>query len=239
MIARAIAHETDAKFFVISGPEIIHKHYGESEAHLRKIFEQASKQGPSIIFLDEIDAIATKRFDAQTGADREVQRDILEKIESTLRTEFMTNLARTSKRDSHEQMASIFNSFDRQTEGRFMSLLEDKNKDAADKIRSLMFVFEDLSKLDPGGVQTLLRNIDKDKLALALKGANDEMRNLFMSNMSERAAKLMRDDMSAMGPVKLKDVEAAQQEMVVVAKALADRGEIMLAEGGGEEELIY
>jgi flagellar motor switch protein FliG len=85
----------------------------------------------------------------------------------------------------------------------------------------------------------LLRNIDKDKLALALKGANDEMRNLFMSNMSERAAKLMRDDMSAMGPVKLKDVEVAQQEMVVVAKALADRGEIMLAEGSGEEELIY
>lgn len=78
-----------------------------------------------------------------------VQRDILEKIESTLRNEFMTNLARTSKRDSHEQMASIFNNFDRQTEGRFMSLLEDKNKDAADKIRSLMFVFEDLSKLDP------------------------------------------------------------------------------------------
>jgi flagellar motor switch protein FliG len=168
-----------------------------------------------------------------------VQRDILEKIESTLRTEFMTNLARTSKRDSHEQMAAIFNNFDRQTEGRFMTLLEDKNKDAADRIRSLMFVFEDLSKLDPGGVQTLLRNIDKDKLGLALKGANDEMRNLFMSNMSERAAKLMRDDMAAMGPVKLKDVETAQQEMVVVAKALADRGEIMLAEGSGEEELIY
>ncbi len=168
-----------------------------------------------------------------------VQRDILEKIESTLRTEFMTNLARTSKRDSHEQMAAIFNNFDRQTEGRFMSLLEDKNKDAADRIRSLMFVFEDLSKLDPGGVQTLLRSIDKDKLGLALKGANDEMRNLFMSNMSERAAKIMRDDMASMGPVKLKDVEAAQQEMVVVAKALADRGEIMLADGGGAEELIY
>jgi flagellar motor switch protein FliG len=136
-------------------------------------------------------------------------------------------------------MASIFNNFDRQTEGRFMSLLEDKNKDAADKIRSLMFVFEDLSKLDPGGVQTLLRNIDKNKLGLALKGANDEMRNLFMSNMSERAAKLMRDEMAAMGPVKLKDVEGAQQEMVVVAKALADRGEIMLAESGGQDELIY
>jgi flagellar motor switch protein FliG len=168
-----------------------------------------------------------------------VQRDILEKIESTLRTEFMTNLARTSKRDSHEQMAAIFNSFDRQTEGRFIALLEDKNKESADRIRSLMFVFEDLAKLDPGGIQTLLRNVDKDKLGLALKGANEEMRNLFMSNMSERAAKIMRDDMAAMGPVKLKDVESAQQEMVVVAKALADRGEIMLADGGGQDELIY
>lgn len=168
-----------------------------------------------------------------------VQRDILEKIESTMRVEFMTNLARTSKRDSHEQMAAIFNSFDRQTEGRFMSLLEDKSKDSADRIRSLMFVFEDLSKLDPGGVQTLLRSVDKDKLGLALKGANDEMRNLFMSNMSERAAKILREDMSSMGPVKLKDVEAAQQEMVVVAKALADRGEIMLADGAGQDELIY
>ncbi len=168
-----------------------------------------------------------------------VQRDILEKIESTLRVEFMTNLARTSKRDSHEQMAAIFNNFDRQTEGRFIGLLEEKNKDSADRIRSLMFVFEDLSKLDPGGVQTLLRSVDKAKLALALKGANEEMRNLFMSNMSERAAKIMRDEMSAMGPVKLKDVEAAQQEMVTVAKALADRGEIMLADGGGQDELIY
>jgi flagellar motor switch protein FliG len=168
-----------------------------------------------------------------------VQRDILEKIESTLRVEFMTNLARTSKRDSHELMAAIFNNFDRQTEGRFIGMLEEKNKDSADRIRSLMFVFEDLSKLDPGGVQTLLRNVDKEKLGLALKGANEEMRNLFMSNMSERAAKIMREDMSAMGPVKLKDVEAAQQEMVVVAKALADRGEIMLADGGGQDELIY
>jgi flagellar motor switch protein FliG len=102
-----------------------------------------------------------------------------------------------------------------------------------------MFVFEDLAKLDPGGVQTLLRNFDKEKLVLALKGANEELRNLFMSNMSERAAKLMRDDMAAKGPVRLRDVEAAQQEMVVVAKALADRGEIMLADGSGSDQLIY
>jgi flagellar motor switch protein FliG len=168
-----------------------------------------------------------------------VARDILEKIESTLRTEFMTNLARTSKRDSHEQMADIFNAFDRQTEGRFMTALEEKSKDSAEKIRSLMFVFDDLSKLDPGGIQTLLKAVPKDKLALALKSANEEMQDLFTSNMSERAAKIMKEDMASMGPVKLKDVEAAQQDMVYQAKELAERGEIMLADGGAEDELVY
>ena len=168
-----------------------------------------------------------------------VARDILEKIEITLRNEFMTNLARTSKRDSHEIMADIFNSFDRQTEGRFMSALEEKDKDSAEKIRSLMFVFDDLSKLDPGGIQTLLRAVPKDQLALALKGANETMQDLFTSNMSERAAKILKEDMVALGPVKLKDVDEAQQAMVYAAKDLADRGEILLADGGGDDELIY
>ena len=79
-----------------------------------------------------------------------VQREILDKIEQTLRTEFMSNLARTSKRDSHEMMADIFNTFDRQTEARFIAALEERNREAAERIRALMFVFEDLSKLDPG-----------------------------------------------------------------------------------------
>src|SRR5690606_27478936 len=93
-----------------------------------------------------------------------VQREILEKIELTLRTEFMSNLARTSKRDSHEMMAEIFNNFDRATEARFIGSLEEKNRESADRIRALMFVFEDLGKLDSGGVQTLLRTVDKSDL---------------------------------------------------------------------------
>jgi flagellar motor switch protein FliG len=168
-----------------------------------------------------------------------VQREILDKIELTLRNEFMSNLARTSKRDSHEQMADIFNNFDRTTEMRFMEALEERNRDSADRIRALMFVFEDLGKLDPGGVQTLLRAVEKEALVMALKGASEELRNLFMSNMSERAAKLMREDMAAMGPVRLKDVDQAQARMVIVAKELANKGEIMLSEGSGDEELIY
>lgn len=168
-----------------------------------------------------------------------VQREILDKIEQTLRTEFMSNLARTSKRDSHEMMADIFNSFDRQTEARFIGALEERNREAAERIRALMFVFEDLSKLDPGGVQTLLRAVEKDQLGLALKGASETLREMFFSNMSERAAKIMREDMNSMGPVRLKDVDAAQMTMVQVAKDLAAKGEIMLAGQGGDDELIY
>jgi len=168
-----------------------------------------------------------------------VQREILDKIEQTLRTEFMSNLARTSKRDSHEMMAEIFNAFDRQTEARFITALEERNREAAERTRALMFVFEDLSKLDPGGIQTLLRAIEKDQLALALKGASDSLRELFFSNMSERASKIMREDMESMGPVRLRDVDQAQMAMVQVAKDLANKGEIMLAGAGGDDELVY
>ena len=168
-----------------------------------------------------------------------VQREILDKIEQTLRNEFMSNLARTSKRDSHEMMAEIFNNFDRQTESRFVTALEERNRESAERIRALMFVFEDLSRLDPGGVQTLLRAVEKDQLGLAMKGASDTLREMFFSNMSERAAKIMREDMESMGPVRLKDVDNAQMAMVQVAKDLAAKGEIMLAGQGGDEELIY
>jgi flagellar motor switch protein FliG len=168
-----------------------------------------------------------------------VQKDILDKVEQTLRVEFMSNLARTAKRDAHEQMAEIFNNFDRQTESRFITALEERNRDSAERIKALMFTFEDLAKLDPGSIQTLLRNVEKDKLGLALKGATDGLRDVFFSNMSERAGKILRDDMEAMGPVRLKDVDEAQRRMVNVAKDLANKGEIMIAGGSGEDELVY
>jgi len=168
-----------------------------------------------------------------------VQKDILDKVEQTLRVEFMSNLARTAKRDAHEQMAEIFNNFDRQTESRFITALEERSRDAAERIKALMFTFEDLAKLDPGSIQTLLRNVEKDKLGLALKGATDGLRDVFFSNMSERAGKILRDDMEAMGPVRLKDVDEAQMRMVNIAKDLANKGEIMIAGGSAEDELVY
>ena len=168
-----------------------------------------------------------------------VQKDILDKVEQTLRVEFMSNLARTAKRDAHEMMAEIFNNFDRQTESRFLTSLEERSRDSAERIKALMFTFEDLAKLDPGSIQTLLRHVEKDKLALALKGATDSLRDVFFSNMSERAGKILREDMEALGPVRLKDVDEAQMRMVNVAKDLANKGEIMIASKQGEDELIY
>ncbi|MDX1738328.1 MAG: flagellar motor switch protein FliG, partial [Alphaproteobacteria bacterium] len=168
-----------------------------------------------------------------------VQKEVLDDVERTLRTEFMTNLARTARRDSHEMMAEIFNNLDRNTENRFMTLLEERNRDSAERIKALMFTFEDLQKLDPAGVQALLRAVDKDKLSIALKGASESIKELFFGNMSERAAKILREDMAAMGPVRLKDVDEAQMEMVNLAKDLAAKGEIVISEGNSEDELIY
>jgi flagellar motor switch protein FliG len=168
-----------------------------------------------------------------------VQKDVLDKVEQTLRLEFMSNLARTTRRDPHEVMAEIFNSLDRQTESRFISILEDRSRDAAERIKALMFTFEDLGRLDPGGVQMLLRTVEKDRLGLALKGASESLRDLFFSNMSERAANILREDMEAMGPVRLRDVDEAQSQVVAVAKELANTGKIVLASGRGDDELVY
>ena len=102
-----------------------------------------------------------------------------------------------------------------------------------------MFTFDDLVKLDAGSAQTLMRNIDKDKLGVALKGANEAVRQFFFTNMSSRAAKMLVEDMQAMGPVRLRDVDEAQALLVNVAKDLAAKGEIIIAKSRGEDELIY
>jgi len=167
-----------------------------------------------------------------------VQKDILNDVEKTLRAEFMSNLARTNRRDNHEVMAEIFNYFDRNTESRFVSALEDRNKEAAERIKALMFTFEDLVRLDSAGIQTVLRNAGNDRIAVALKGASEKLKELFFANMSERAAKILQEDMQAMGPVRLRDVDEAQQFLVNMTKELAASGEIFLVDGK-DDELVY
>lgn len=168
-----------------------------------------------------------------------VQKEILDQVERTLRTEFMSNLARTQRTDPHELVAEIFNSFDRTTEGRFMGALEDRNEDSAKRIKQLMFTFDDLARLDSAGVQVLLRQIPKEQLTVALKGASESMRQLFLKNMSVRAGKMMEEDIAAMGPVRLRDVDEAQAAIVGLAKALAETNELVLGGGGSADEMVY
>jgi flagellar motor switch protein FliG len=168
-----------------------------------------------------------------------VQKEVIERVEQTLRVEFMSNLSQTRRRDAHEVMAEIFNNFDRQTETRFITSLEEENRESAERIKALMFTFDDLIKLDSGSAQTLMRNVDKDKLAIALKSANEEVRGFFLGNMSSRAGKMLLDDMAAMGPVRLRDVDEAQALLVNLAKDLAAKGEITLTKNRADDELVY
>ncbi len=168
-----------------------------------------------------------------------VQKDVLDGLEKTLRKEFMSNLSKSTRRDSHELIADIFNSLDRTTEARFMDALENRNPESADRVKSLMFTFEDLVRVDSQGIQILLRNIDKDKLSVALKGASETIKELFFSNMSTRAGKIIKEDMEAMGPVRLRDVEEAQLYIVNATKELSNSGEIVISEGKDSDELVY
>jgi flagellar motor switch protein FliG len=168
-----------------------------------------------------------------------VQKEVIERVEQTLRTEFMSNLSQTRRRDAHEVMAEIFNNFDRHTETRFITSLEEDNREAAERIKALMFTFDDLIKLDSASAQTLMRNIDKEKLGVALKSANEEVRAFFLGNMSSRAGKMLLDDMAAMGPVRLRDVDEAQALLVNLAKDLAAKGEITLTKNRADDELVY
>src|ERR1700752_3828722 len=167
------------------------------------------------------------------------QKEVIERVEKTLRVEFMSNLSQPRRRDAHEVMAEIFNNFDRQTETRFITSLEEDNREAAERIKALMFTFDDLIKLDSASAQTLMRNVDKDKLAVALKSANEEVRAFFLGNMSSRAGKMLLDDMAAMGPVRLRDVDEAQALLVNLAKDLAAKGEITLTKNRADDELVY
>lgn len=168
-----------------------------------------------------------------------VSRETLLQVEATLKAEFMSNLAKASRRDPHESMADLFNALDRASEERLLGLLEERSPEAAERIRSLMFTFQDLINLPPTAMQTLVRKADKSKLALALKGAPEEVREHFLANMATRAGALLREQLADMGPQRMRDVEQAQTELVRTAKNLAEAGEIVLVDNKADEELVY
>ncbi len=166
-----------------------------------------------------------------------VQKDVLDGLERTLRAEFMSNLARSARREPHEMMAEILNNLDRATEARFLAALDERNREAAERIKALMFTFEDLARLSPTAIQAVLRAAERDKLPLALKGASERIRDLFFANLSERAGKMLRDDIASLGPVKIKDVDEAQAAIVALAKEMAAAGQIEIGEAA-EEAMI-
>ena len=167
-----------------------------------------------------------------------VQREVLDDVENTLRTEFMSNLVRSTHRDSHELLADIFNNLDRQVESRLITAVGQIDSDAAEKIKSLMFTFMDLSRLSTPAIQTILRVAEREKLPTALKGAPSSLLGTFLNAMSERAAKMLKDDIAALGPVRLRDVDEAQASIVQVAKELAESGDIDISPSASEQMVV-
>lgn len=164
-----------------------------------------------------------------------VKKEVLERVERILRAEFISSVGKTQKYDSFEMLAEIFNNLDRNSESKFMSMLENHIPDAATKIKDMMFTFEDLVKIDTKGIQRLLRDVEKSKLTLALKGASEELKDIIYSSMSKRAADIIREDLMALGKVRVKDVDTARAEIVAAAKTLIDAGEIDVALDNTEE----
>lgn len=137
-----------------------------------------------------------------------------------------------------QPVAEMLNVMDKNTEQSIMSRLEEKDPLLAEEIRKLMFVFEDIAKIDDRGIQILLKEVPNDKLLLALKTANDDIRNKIFKNISARAAEMLREDLSNMGPARLSDVESAQQEIVNAARRLEAEGKIIIARGGSEDAMV-
>ena len=137
-----------------------------------------------------------------------------------------------------DQVVEILNSTDRGTEKHIMEILEIEDPELADAIRKKMFVFEDIKLLDNKSIQRVLRDVDNNELGLALKGSNEEVQNLIFENLSKRLAQMIKEDMDFMGPVRMKDVEEAQQKIVNIIRKLEESGEIVISRGGGDEVIV-
>ena len=165
----------------------------------------------------------------------DVQPDILEELSDTLQETMLASKGLGAHSiGGAEVMADILVRMDKVNESGIMARIAEKSQPLADAIRALMFVFDDLVKVDERGIQELMKEISKDDLPLALRGANPDVRDKFFRNMSSRAAEMLKDDMEAKGPVRVADVEKAQQNILKVCRKLEDEGRIIVA-GAGEE----
>ena len=168
----------------------------------------------------------------------EVQPAALQELNDIMEKQFAGAAgAQAAKMGGLKAAASIMNYLDTNVEGQLMDAIRDSDEEMSQQIQDLMFVFENLIDVDDRGIQTLLREVPGELLQKALKGADDQLKEKIFKNMSKRAAEMLAEDLSAMGPVRVSDVEAAQKEILSVARRLADAGEIMLGAGGGDDFL--
>ncbi len=165
--------------------------------------------------------------------------EVIKEVEKGLESRLSDIVSQTfDKAGGVQAAAGILNLSDRSTEKGILESLETDDPDLVEQIRRLMFVFEDIMLVNDKGIQSVLKEVDNDELALALKTASDDLKNKIFGNMSERAAQLIKEDMEYMGPVRLSDVEGAQQKIVDVVRRLEDAGEIIITGRGGESELV-
>lgn len=167
-----------------------------------------------------------------------VQREVLGDVESTLHMELMASLGGARVADAHGQMAEIFNRTDPKTLEEIFSGLEPEMPDAIQHIKDKMFTFEDLAAVDAAGLLAVIKAVDGSVMAKALKGADEEMRNVFIGALSPRAAGILQEEIALLGPIRLRDAQEAQAVLVQTARDMANRGEITLPRGGNEDQLI-
>ncbi|MBH0192079.1 MAG: flagellar motor switch protein FliG, partial [Nitrospira sp.] len=165
----------------------------------------------------------------------DVQPDVLEELSQSLQETLLASKGLGGQSiGGAEVMAEILTRMDKTNEGGIMAKIAEKSQTLADSIRALMFVFDDLIKIDDRGIQELMKEISKDDLPLALRGANPEVKEKFFKNMSSRAAEMLKEDMEAKGPVRVSDVEKAQQNILKVCRKLEEEGRIVIT-GAGEQ----
>ena len=200
-------------------------------AHLQP--KQASEVLAALQPKKQIDVV--KRIARMGQTTPEAIRQVEKGLESKLSSIVNQDLERTG---GVESIAEVLNLVDRATEKGILETLEEEDADLVEQIRRLMFVFDDILLVDNKGIQAVLKEIDQEELALALKGASEDVKAKVFKNMSERAAALAKEDMEYMGPVRLSDVEAAQQRIVDVIRRLEEAGELIIQGRGGEEEIV-
>jgi flagellar motor switch protein FliG len=168
-----------------------------------------------------------------------VSPELISQLDDVLKTELSTlGSIDTNQLGGVEPIAEMLNLMDKNSEKNIMSRVEEKDPELAEEIRKLMFTFEDLMFVDDKGIQNLLREVDNAKLVIAMKTAPDEIKQKFFKNMSNRAATLMKEDLEALGPTKLSDVEKAQAEMIQKAKELESQGKAFIARGSDGDSLV-